>query len=89
MLRTHDDEEVKKENKAAHLRFSFDKNVSPLSGLHRRRIRDTFFNPQTDWKESGGTAALVHLGCTVELEEVEEEGRFSEMPSRLRIREEQ
>lgn len=80
---------MRKENKAAHLRFSFDKNVSPSSCLHRRIIRDTFYNPQTDWKESGGTAALVHLGCTVELEEVEEEGRFSEMPSMLRIREEQ
>lgn len=41
-----------------------------------------FFFPtlHPGWRESGGAAALVLVGCIGELEEVEEEESSSEMP---------
>lgn len=68
----------KEEKKVSHLRFSSDKDDSPPTGGAAGIL---FSNNQTDWRESGGTAALVPLGCIEELEEVEEES-FSEMPCR-------
>lgn len=72
---------MRKENKAADLRFSFDKDALPPSCFHRSSP-GYFFKDQADRKESGGAAALVPLGCTGEQESVEEEGRFSQMPFR-------
>lgn len=58
------------------MRFAF---VLPR---REKRPRYFVFNNQKEWKESGGTAALVLHGCIEELEEVEEERSFSEVPCR-------
>lgn len=83
LLQTHEEEEEvrKEEKKVAHPRFSSDKDASPPSCSDGRSVRDTFFQ-QPNWKESGGTAALVLLGCIAALEVVEEGESFSEMPCR-------
>lgn len=85
LLRTHEEEEEeerKEEKKVAHLRFSLTKTLHLRPAPTGGASGILFSNNQTDWKESGGTAALVLLGCIEELEEVEEEESFSEMPCR-------